>query len=115
MRALFAAPVLDIPARCLPPSPPHPLSRVGSASKWPVEAAAPAAGMDAPSKPLTGECAPTPAWKTLRVFPSRLDAATKYSLESRAHKLPQASSLGYIFHGATNEPKVTFLDGLTGV
>jgi hypothetical protein len=34
------------------PSPPHPLSQRhgGTASKWPVEAAAPDAGMDAPSK-----------------------------------------------------------------
>ena len=56
------------------PSPPHPLSqrRGGTASKRPVEAAAPDAGMDAPSKssplsarphPLGKRCAfPTGAW-----------------------------------------------------
>ena len=97
------------------PSPPHPLSqrRGGTASKWPVEADAPAAGMDAPSKSLAGECAPTPAWKTLRVFHSRLDAGFEVQTGARAHSSHRPFSQGYISNGATIAPPVTFLDGLT--
>ena len=42
--------------------------------------------MDAPSKSLTQECAPTPAWKTLPVFHSRLDAVLRGPVRgTRAH------------------------------
>ena len=94
------------------PSPPHPLSPNGAgvaASKWPVEAAAPAAGMDAPSKSICGGYAPTPAWKTLRVFHSRLDAVPASTSSHRP------LSQGYILDGSTILPKVTFLNGLTGM
>ena len=103
-------------SRFFVPSPPHPLSQRsgGPASKRPVEAAAPAAGMDALRSHSRG-CAPTPAWKTLCVFHSRLDAVLRSPVRGPAstssHRpLPQ----GYFLDGSTISSKVTFLDGLTG-
>ena len=97
-----------------PLSPTPPLQRNGgAASKRPMEAAAPAAGMDALRSHSRG-CAPTPAWKTLRVFHSRLDAVFEVQSGARVHKLPQAPPQGYFLDGSTIPSKVTFLDGLRG-
>jgi hypothetical protein len=59
--------------------------------------------------------APTPAWKTLRVFHSRLDAVLRSPVRrpaSTSSHRPHRQS--YFLNGATIAPKVTFLNGLTG-
>lgn len=68
--------------------------------------------MDAPSKSLMRECAPTPAWKTLRVSHRGLDAVLRSPAggpASTSSHRPHPS--GYIFRDSTKESKVTFLDG----
>jgi len=61
------------------------------------------------------DSAPTPAWKTLRVFHSRLDAGS-FEVQSGgpAPTPPTGPPQSYFLNGATIPPKVTFLDGLTG-
>ena len=64
---------------------------------------------------IRGGCAPTPAWKTLRVSHSRLDAVLRSPVRGPRPQAPTGPlSPGYFLDGSTIAPKVTFLDGLTG-
>jgi hypothetical protein len=102
-------------SRFFTPSPPRPLSQRhgGQASKRPVEAAAPAAGMDAPSKSIGGERAHTRLENAPR-FPQSLGRVLRSSVPGPRPHLPQAPPQGYFLNGATIPSKVTFLNGLTG-
>jgi hypothetical protein len=103
-------------SRFFTPSPPRPLSQRhgGQASKRPVEAAAPAAGMDAPSKSIGGERAHTRLENAPR-FPQSLGRVLRSSVPGPRPHLPQAPPQGYFLNGATIPSKVTFLNGLTGL
>jgi hypothetical protein len=98
----------------LSPAPPSPNGARVELRRRPVEAAAPAAGMDAPSKSFTAAARPHPLGKRDAFSTVAWTRPSKPSAGARVHKLPQAPLQGYFLDGSTISPRVTFLDGLTG-